>query len=58
MRIILRGGRSMKSISELTAMEIIEQKLMQSGMSEEDVDYLICKFLEEEALRYLFSVIL
>lgn len=41
---------------ELRAMEIIEQKLIDSGMSREDTTYLICKFLEEEALLYVESL--
>ena len=41
---------------KLRAMEIIEQKLIDSGMSREDVTYLICKFLEEEALLYVEAV--
>ena len=50
-----RGG-SMKSVLEPTAMEIIEDKLVASGMSKEDATYLICKFLEEDATRYLDCV--
>ena len=46
----------MKTVFEPSAMEIIEDKLVASGMSEEDATYLICRFLEEEARRYLDCV--
>lgn len=43
----------MKSVFEPSAMEIIEQKLIESGMSREDAIYLICRLLEEEAKIYI-----
>lgn len=48
----------MKSVFEPSAMEIIEQKLIDSGMSREDAIYLICRFLEEEAKLYVECKIL
>ena len=35
------------------AMMVIEDKLLETGMSQEEIDYLMSRFLEEEAQTYV-----
>ena len=45
-----------KTTKQIPALVVIEEKLLGTGMSQEEVDFLISRFLQEEAFTYVECV--